>query len=33
MTFTGSHDMGGPTGIVARLRAAGKAMTAARNAR
>jgi nitrate reductase delta subunit len=33
VTFTGSHDMGGPTGIVARLRAAGKAMTAARNAR
>jgi nitrate reductase delta subunit len=33
VTFTGSHDMGGPTGIVARLRAAGKAMTAARTAR
>ena len=33
VTFTGSHDMGGPTGIVARLRAAGKAMTAARGAR
>jgi nitrate reductase molybdenum cofactor assembly chaperone NarJ/NarW len=31
VTFTGSHDMGGPTGIVARLRAAGKAMTAARS--
>jgi nitrate reductase delta subunit len=33
VTFTGSHDMGGPTGIVAKLRAAGKAMTAARNSR
>jgi nitrate reductase delta subunit len=33
VTFMGSHDMGGPTGIVAKLRAAGKAMTAARNAR
>lgn len=33
VTFTGAHDMGGPTGIVARLRAAGKAMTAARNGR
>jgi nitrate reductase delta subunit len=33
VTFTGAHDMGGPTGIVARLRAAGKAMTAARNSR
>ncbi|WP_299822274.1 nitrate reductase molybdenum cofactor assembly chaperone [uncultured Jannaschia sp.] len=30
VTFTGAHDMGGPTGIVARLRAKGKAMTAAR---
>jgi nitrate reductase molybdenum cofactor assembly chaperone NarJ/NarW len=30
VTFTASHDMGGPTGIVARLRATGKAMTAAR---
>lgn len=30
VTFTGAHDMGGPTGIVARLRATGKAMTAAR---
>jgi nitrate reductase delta subunit len=30
VTFSGSHDMGGPTGIVARLRAKGKAMTAAR---
>lgn len=28
VTFTGAHEMGGPTGIVARLRAAGKAMTA-----
>jgi nitrate reductase molybdenum cofactor assembly chaperone NarJ/NarW len=33
VTFTGSHDMGGPTGMVARLRAAGKAQTAARNNR
>jgi len=33
VTFMGTHDMGGPTGIVARLRAAGKAMTAARNDR
>jgi nitrate reductase delta subunit len=33
VTFTGSHEMGGPTGIVAKLRAAGKAMTAARNDR
>jgi hypothetical protein len=33
VTFSGAHDMGGPTGIVARLRAAGKAMTAARNSR
>ncbi len=30
VTFTGTHEMGGPTGIVARLRAKGKAMTAAR---
>ncbi|WP_281827379.1 nitrate reductase molybdenum cofactor assembly chaperone [Jannaschia rubra] len=30
VTFTGAHEMGGPTGIVARLRAKGKAMTAAR---
>jgi nitrate reductase delta subunit len=30
VTFTGSHEMGGPTGIVARIRAAGKAMSAAR---
>lgn len=30
VTFSGAHDMGGPTGIVARLRAKGKAMTAAR---
>lgn len=30
VTFTGAHDMGGPTGIVAKLRAAGKAMTAER---
>lgn len=30
VTFTAPHDMGGPTGIVARLRAAGKAATAAR---
>lgn len=30
VTFTGSHDMGGPTGIVAKLRAAGKARTAER---
>lgn len=33
VTFTASHDMGGPTGIVAKLRAAGKAMTAARSTR
>jgi nitrate reductase delta subunit len=33
VTFTGSHDMGGPTGMVAKLRAAGKAQTAARNNR
>lgn len=32
VTFTGTHDMGGPTGIVARIRAAGKAMSAARKA-
>lgn len=31
VTFMASHEMGGPTGIVARLRAAGKAMTAARH--
>jgi nitrate reductase molybdenum cofactor assembly chaperone NarJ/NarW len=31
VTFTASHDMGGPTGIVAKIRAAGKAMVAARN--
>ena len=30
VTFTAPHEMGGPTGIVARLRAAGKAATAAR---
>ncbi len=30
VTFMGTHEMGGPTGIVARLRAAGKAMVAAR---
>jgi nitrate reductase delta subunit len=30
VTFNASHEMGGPTGIVAKLRAAGKAMTAAR---
>jgi nitrate reductase delta subunit len=30
VTFTGQHEMGGPTGMVARLRAAGKARTAAR---
>ncbi len=33
VTFSGAHDMGGPTGIVARLRAKGKAMTAARGTR
>lgn len=33
VTFTGVHEMGGPTGIVARLRAKGKAMTAARGTR
>jgi nitrate reductase delta subunit len=33
VTFSGSHDMGGPTGIVAKLRATGKAMTAARSPR
>jgi nitrate reductase molybdenum cofactor assembly chaperone NarJ/NarW len=32
VTFTGSHEMGGPTGIVARIRAAGKALSAARKA-
>lgn len=31
VTFTAPHDMGGPTGIAARLRAAGKAMVAARS--
>jgi nitrate reductase molybdenum cofactor assembly chaperone NarJ/NarW len=31
VTFNASHEMGGPTGIVAKLRAAGKAMTAARD--
>lgn len=30
VTFTGAHDMGGPTGIVARLRAKGKAAGATR---
>lgn len=30
VTFTGQHDMGGPTGMVAKLRAAGKARTAQR---
>jgi nitrate reductase molybdenum cofactor assembly chaperone NarJ/NarW len=30
VTFTASHEMGGPTGIVAKLRAAGKAMVAQR---
>lgn len=30
ITFTGPHEMGGPTGIVAKIRAAGKAATAAR---
>lgn len=30
VTFTGPHEMGGPTGIVAKIRAAGKAATAAR---
>jgi nitrate reductase delta subunit len=30
VTFTGQHEMGGPTGMVAKLRAAGKARTAAR---
>ena len=29
VSFMGAHEMGGPTGIVARLRAAGKAMVAA----
>jgi nitrate reductase molybdenum cofactor assembly chaperone NarJ/NarW len=32
VTFTGSHEMGGPTGIVARIRAKGKALSAARKA-
>lgn len=32
VTFTGPQEMGGPTGIVARIRAAGKAMSAARKA-
>lgn len=31
VTFTGAHEMGGPTGIVARIRAAGKAVSAYRN--
>ena len=30
VTFTDAHDMGGPTGFVARMRAKGRAMTAAR---
>ena len=30
VTFTQPHEMGGPTGIVAKIRAAGKAMTAAK---
>ena len=30
VTFNDAHEMGGPTGIVAKIRAAGKAMTAAR---
>ncbi len=33
VTFTGAHEMGGPTGIVARLRAKGKAMTASRGSK
>lgn len=33
VTFTSAHNMGGPTGIVARLRAKGKAMAAARGSR
>ncbi|HET7410012.1 MAG TPA: hypothetical protein VFJ13_07410, partial [Paracoccaceae bacterium] len=32
VTFTGTHEMGGPTGIVARIRAKGKALSAARKA-
>lgn len=32
VTFTGAHEMGGPTGIVARIRARGKAKSAARKA-
>src|SRR5699024_6085345 len=32
VTFNGTHEMGGPTGIVARIRAKGKAMSAARKA-
>jgi len=32
VTFTATHDMGGPTGIVARIRAKGKALSAARKA-
>ena len=32
VTFTGAHEMGGPTGIVARIRAAGKALSAVRKA-
>jgi nitrate reductase molybdenum cofactor assembly chaperone NarJ/NarW len=31
VTFSAAHEMGGPTGIVAKIRAAGKAMVAARN--
>lgn len=31
VTFTGAHEMGGPTGILARLRAKGKAVTLARD--
>ena len=33
VTFTGAHEMGGPTGIVARLRSKGKAMTVARGSK
>jgi len=32
VTFNATHDMGGPTGIVARIRAKGKALSAARKA-
>ena len=31
VTFTGAHEMGGPTGIVAKIRAARKALSATRN--